>query len=105
MITFEDFLKLELKVGKILSAEKVEGTDKLLKIEVDTGEKRQLVAGIGDNYSPEELEGKKIVVLTNLEPKTLKGVESQGMLLAAEVEGKPVLLTVDKETQAGSKVS
>jgi len=105
MITFEDFQKLDLKVGKVESAERVEGTDKLVKIDVDTGEKRQLVAGIAESYSPEELVGKQVIILANLEPRTLKGVESQGMLLAAVDDGKPVLLTTEKEVKPGTKVS
>lgn len=105
-ITFDDFQKIELKVAKIESAEKVEGADKLLKLQISLGEeKKQLVAGIAEQYSPEELVGKQIVVVANLEPKSLRGVESQGMLLAAVAEGGPVLLQPDKEVKEGTKVS
>ena len=105
MITFEDFKKLEIKIGKILSAQKVEGTDKLLKLEVDIGEeKRQLVAGIAEYYEPEELINKEVPILINLEPKTIRGLESQGMLLAAVEGEKPVLLHPDKEILPGSIV-
>jgi len=106
MITFEDFKKLEIRIGKILSAQKVKGADKLLKLEVDIGkEKRQLVAGIAQYYEPEELINKQIPVLVNLEPRKIRGVESQGMLLAA-VEGKaPILLHPDKEVSPGSLIS
>ena len=105
MITFEDFKKMEIKIGKILSAQKVEGTDKLLKLEVDIGEeKRQLVAGIAEYYEPEELINKEVPILINLEPKTIRGLESQGMLLAAVEGEKPVLLHPDKEILPGSIV-
>lgn len=103
-VKFEDFEKMDLRVGKILSAERVEGADKLLKLEVDTGEKRTLVAGIAEYYKPEELIGKEIVVLVNLEPRKIKGIESQGMLLAAEEGDKVVLVSTDKEIKAGAKV-
>ena len=103
MITFEDFKKLEIRIGRIISAEKVEGTDKLLKLEIDLGaEKRQFVAGLAEFYEPDYLIGKEIPVLVNLEPKNFKGIESQGMILAADVEGKPVLLFPEKEIPAGS---
>ena len=104
-INFEEFQKIDLRIGKITEAEKIEGTDKLLKLKVDLGkEKRQLVAGIAKFYQPEDLVGKEIVVVANLEPKNLRGVESQGMLLAADVEGKPVLLKPDQEVPPGTKI-
>ena len=106
MITFEDFKKLEIRIGKILSAQKVEGTDKLLKLEVNIGkEKRQLVAGIAQYYEPEELINKQIPVLVNLEPRKIRGVESQGMLLAATEGEAPILLHPDKEVSPGSLIS
>lgn len=105
MITFDDFRKLDIQIGKILSAEKVEGTDKLLKLEIDFGvEKRQLVAGIAETYQPDQLLGKEVPVLMNLEPRKIRGTESQGMILAADVGGKPVLLLPDKEIPPGSAV-
>jgi len=105
MISFEDFQKLDLRVGKIIEAERVEGTDKLIRLEVDLGgEWRQLVAGVGEAYGPKELKGKEIVVVANLEPKIIKGIESQGMLLAAACEGKPVILIPEKEVPPGEKV-
>lgn len=105
MVHFDDFQKLDLHVGTIKTAEAVPGSDKLLKLIVDLGEEeRQLVGGIAKEYSPEELPGKQIVVLTNLEPRTLMGVESQGMLLAADVDGKPVLLAPDKEVPSGTPI-
>ncbi len=103
MISFEDFKRLEIRIGKIVSAEKVEGTDKLLKLEVDVGEeKRQLVAGIAQNYEPEQLMDKEVPILVNLEPRKIRGVESRGMLLAAIEEGRPVLLHPDREVSPGS---
>jgi len=103
MITFDDFKKLDIRIGKILTAEKVEGTDKLLKLEIDFGiEKRELVAGIAEIYQPEQVIGKEIPVLMNLEPRSIRGVESQGMILAVDVEGKPILLQPEKEVPPGS---
>src|SRR3989344_2155843 len=97
-ISFQDFQKLDLRIGKIELAEKVKGADKLLRIEVDLGsEKRQLVAGIANHYDPEDLIGKQVIVIANLEPRTLKGIESNGMILAASAEDGLVLLTTDKE--------
>jgi len=104
-ISFEDFKKLDIRVGKILSAEKVEGSSKLLKLEVDfTEEKRQIVAGISQFYEIDSLINKEAVFAFNLEPKSLKGIESQGMILAASSENGPVLLIPDKEVPPGSNV-
>jgi methionine--tRNA ligase beta chain len=105
MITFDEFKKMDLRVGEILKAERVEGTDKLLKMEVDIGtEKRTMVAGVADVYSPEELEGKKLIVIVNLQPAVIRGIESQGMLLAAEVEGKATISFFEKDILTGAKV-
>ena len=106
MISIEDFKKAELKIAKILSAERVEGSEKLIKLKVSLGEEeRQIVAGIGKAYEPEALIGKEIVVVANLEPRTLMGGESQGMLLAAsEGDGLPVLLVPEREIAPGSSV-
>jgi len=104
-ISIEDFKKLDLRIGKVLSAEDVPGADKLLKITVDFNtEKRTLVAGIKQHYSPEELIAKNIVVVFNLEPATIRGIQSQGMLLAAANGEKVILLTTDKDIDAGSKI-
>jgi len=104
-ITYEDFARLDLRIGKIEAAERVEGTAKLVKLSVDLGtEKRTLVAGIADSYEPESLAGKNIVVLANLKPRAIRGIESKGMLLAADVEGKAVLLTADREAPVGASV-
>ena len=104
-ISYEDFSKLDLKVAKILEVEKVENTDRLLRIQIDLGsEKRQLVAGLAKAYSPEEMVGKHIVVVANLEPAVIRGVESNGMLLAASSEDNISLLTLDRDIEPGSKV-
>lgn len=104
-ISYEDFQKLDLRIGRIQRAEKIQGATKLLKLDVSLGEEqRQLVAGIAERYDPETLPGKQIVVLANLEPKMLKGVESQGMILAADNSGKPVILQPEQDVPEGSKV-
>lgn len=112
MISFDDFNKLDIRIGTILEAEPVPDTDKLLKLKVDLGpstgsgqqELRALVAGIGDVYQSEELEGKQVPILTNLEPKTIKGIESKGMILAIDIDGKATLLFPDKKIPNGSKI-
>ena len=106
MIGFEDFMKVELKIGKILEVSDHPNADKLCVLKVDLGEKEiQLVAGIKKAYEPDQLVGKQIVVLANLEPKELRGVESQGMLLAAKDDEGLTILTTDREVKSGSKVS
>jgi methionine--tRNA ligase beta chain len=103
MISFDDFKKLDIRIGRIIAAERVQDTEKLLKIEIDVGtEKRQLVAGIAQSYEPDALIGKEIPVLLNLEPRTIRGVESHGMILAAVMDGKAVLMHPDKEVPPGS---
>ena len=106
MITYEDFKKIELKVAKILSAERVAGSDKLIKLFLDLGaEQRQIIAGIGKAYEPENLVGLKIIIVANLEPKSLMGIESNGMLLAASSgDGQPVLLIPQKEVPPGTEI-
>jgi methionine--tRNA ligase beta chain len=105
MITYEDFSKLDIRIGKIVSAEKVKGTDKLLKLEIDAGaEKREVVAGIAGLYEPSQLVGKEIPVLLNLQPKSIRGVISHGMILAIDVDGKPILIHPEKEVPPGSQV-
>ncbi len=107
-ISFSDFQKLDIRIGKILSAEKAEGTEKLMKMQVDFGEeKRQIVASIAEFYKPEDLIGKECPFLFNLEPKAFMGHESQGMILAIDVEGDMsdcVLLHPNKEVKPGAKV-
>ena len=106
MITFEDFKKLDLRIARILEVEKHPDADKLYIIKIAYQDKeKQLVAGIRQYYEADELIGKQIVVVDNLEPVSIRGVESQGMLLAAkDVEGLTIL-TTDREVQPGSKVS
>ncbi len=104
-ITFDEFKKMDLRVAEILKAERVEGTEKLLKLEIDIGtEKRQIVAGVADVYPPEKLIGKKIIVIANLKPAVIRGVESQGMLLAADLGGKPIIPFFEEDIPPGTKV-
>lgn len=106
MINFADFQKVHMRVAQIREAERVENSDKLLKLKVTIGgEERQVVAGIGKAYKPEDLVAKEIIVVTNLEPRKLMGLESQAMLLAASSGDHPVLLMPDKEVAPGSKIS
>ena len=105
MITFDEFKKLDLRVAKIIQAEKVEGSEKLIKMQVGIGgESRQIVAGIAVNYKPEDLVGRQIIVVANLEPKKLAGLESQGMLLAADGEEGPIILMPEKPVLPGTIV-
>jgi methionyl-tRNA synthetase len=105
LIAIDDFAKVELKVGKVVAAEKVEKSEKLLKLQVDIGEERQIVAGIAKSYTPDDLIGKKIVVVANLKPAKLMGIESHGMLLAAtDEEGRLSVLTLDREVKQGARV-
>jgi len=105
-ITLEEFARLDIRVGKVIKAERVPGARKLLRLEVDLGEPepRQLVAGLAGFYEPEELVGMNVVVLANLKPKRIMGVESRGMLLAADVDGRPVLLTTAEGVPPGTRV-
>jgi methionine--tRNA ligase beta chain len=112
-IAFDDFKKLDIRIGKVLSAEKIENSDKLLKLQVDFGPSAdasgqvqvlQIVSGIGQFYSPESLVGKEFPFVINLEPRVLRGVESQGMIMAASFDGQAVLLQPDKEIPPGSIV-
>ena len=105
-VTLEEFARLDIRVGKVVKAERVPGARKLLRLEVDLGEPepRQLVAGLAGFYEPEELVGMNVVVLANLKPKRIMGVESRGMLLAADVDGRPVLLTTAGDVPPGTRV-
>jgi len=105
-INIDEFKKLDIRVGEITSATRVPGTDKLIEVQVDIGgEVRTLATGLVPFYGPEDLVGKRIIVLTNLEPRRVRGVQSQGMLLAAEWDGKVALLTVEKDAPKGAKIS
>ncbi len=106
-ISIDDFLKVELRVGQVKAAEKVKGADKLLRLEVDIGtEVRQLVAGIALAYKPEDLIGRKVVIVANLQPRKLRGLESNGMIVAASVgeDGKPVLASFLEDVPIGAKL-
>lgn len=105
-VTFDDFSKLDIRLGTILEAERVPKADKLLKLVVDTGiDKRTIVSGIAEHYSPEEIIGKTVSVLLNLEPRKIRGVESQGMILMAEnSEGKLSFMTPEKGFEAGGEI-
>lgn len=106
MINFEEFKKIKLKIATILKAEKIEESENLIKLELDLGEeKRQILAGIQKYYDAEKLVGRQIVVVTNLEPRKMMGMESNGMLLAVNVDGKPVLLQPEDEVPAGSDIT
>ena len=102
-ITYEEFQKLDIRIGKILSAQNIKGSDKLLKLEVDIGEKRQIVAGIAKSHDPSELVGRMVAVMANMKPAKLFGVESRGMVLAADMDGA-VLLMPEREVKEGTKV-
>ncbi|MFP4017149.1 MAG: methionine--tRNA ligase [Halanaerobiales bacterium] len=106
LISFDDFTKLDIRVAEVIEAEKIEGSNKLLKLQVELGEeKRQLVAGVAKHYQAEDMVGKKILMLANLEPATIFGVESNGMILAASNdEGELTLTTVEKDISSGSRV-
>src|SRR6185369_647380 len=106
-IGIDDFLKVEMRVGQIKVAEKVKGADKLLRMEVDIGsEVRQVVAGIAKAYDPEKLIGRKVVIVANLQPRKLRGLESQGMIVAASLgdEGLPVLAGFLEDVPVGAKL-
>lgn len=105
-IEIKDFEKLDLKVGEILRIDDVPGADKLYKLEVDVGGKQiTLVAGLKQNYKKEKLVGKKIVVLTNLRPATIRGITSEGMLLAAVKDDKINIVTIDGDMEVGADIA
>ncbi|MEE9512347.1 MAG: tRNA-binding protein [Nitrosopumilaceae archaeon] len=104
-VSYEDFKKLDLRVAKIISVEKIPGKTKIVKGVVDLGsEKRDVIIGGAEFYQPEELVGKTVIVVANLEPKKLAGVESNAMLLAADVNNKPYWLTVTEEVEPGTRI-
>ena len=103
--TIDDLMKLSLRAGRIIKAEKVEKSKKLIKLEVDLGEEtRTVVAGIAESYSPDVLIGKDIILVANLKPATIMGIESNGMVLAGETDGEIILATFEKEVKPGSKI-
>ena len=112
MITYEDFSKIELRVATVMAAERVQGSEKLLKLQLDLGERdaadlpavRQIVAGVGKVYAPEQLVGTQIVIVANLAPRALMGIESNGMLLAAGGQDDVSLLRPERPVPPGSKI-
>lgn len=105
-INIEDFARIQMRVGQIREAEKIEGSRKLIRLMVDIGtEIRQVVAGIAEVYNPESLLNRKVILVTNLKPVRLMGVESDGMIVAASVDGKPVLATFNEEVPNGAMLS
>ncbi len=104
-VSYEDFKKLDLRVAKIVSVEKIPGKTKIVKGVIDLGsEKRDVIIGGAEFYQPEELVGRTVIVVANLEPKKLAGVESNAMLLAADVNNKPYWLTVTEEVEPGTRI-
>ena len=107
IITYDDFVKVQLKVGKIIDAEEIPNADKLYKLTVDLGEeKRTICAGIKEYYSKDELLNKKVIVVVNLAPRIMRGITSQGMLLAAsnEEHSKVILISPEKDIEVGANV-
>ncbi|MDD4062689.1 MAG: methionine--tRNA ligase subunit beta [Candidatus Pacebacteria bacterium] len=105
-INFEDFTKIDLRVAMIREATRVDGSSKIIKLVIDLGsEKRQVLAGVGEYYSPEELIDKKIVVVVNLLPRKIMGFDSEAMVLAVKDSKDLSLLNIDKEIELGSRVS
>ena len=106
MITFEDFTKLDIRIGKVISVEKVAGSDKLLKFIFDLGrEKRQILAGMAEFFpDPSVLIGKEMPILVNIEPRTFRGLKSEGMIIAADYNNEPILLCPEKDIPPGSIV-
>lgn len=109
IINFQDWEKLDLRVGRIINIEEIEGADKLYKLKIDLGDeigKRTICAGLKPYYKKEELEDKSIIIIVNLEPRKMRGIESQGMLLAAvnEDESKVILISPEKNIDNGSRI-
>ncbi len=104
-ITYDDFAKLDLRTAKIVSIEKIPGKSKIIKGIIDLGEeKREVIIGGAEYYQPEELVGKTVVVIANLEPRKIAGFDSNAMLLAADVNDKPFWLTVSEDVPLGTKI-
>ncbi len=102
-ISIEEFARVQMRVGQVLEAEKIEGSRKLIRMKVDIGtEVRQVVAGIAEAYAPESLLNRKVVIVANLKPARLMGVESNGMVVAASVDGRPVLATFVEDVPNGA---
>ena len=105
MLNFTDFKKVELRVGRVLEAERIPESDKLLKLKVSFGsEERQILAGIGKKYAPEDLLNKQLVIVANLEPRVMMGLESQGMILASNSDNGPIFLTPAQAVPDGATI-
>jgi len=104
-VSLEEFQRLDLRIGKVLKAEKIPEKRKIYKLQIDVGGQQiQTIAGGAEHYPVEYFQGRTVVVLLNLQPKTIAGIESKGMLLAADLHGKPIWLTVEGEVPAGTRV-
>lgn len=104
-VTYDDFAKLDIRIAKIIAVEPIPGKTKIIKGSIDLGaETRDVIIGGAQYYNPEELVGKIVVVIANLEPKTLAGIQSNAMLLAADVDDKPFWLTVNEDVPLGSVI-
>lgn len=104
-VSLEEFQKLDLRIGKVVKAERIPEKKKIYRLQIDVGGQQiQTIAGGAEYYPPDYFHGKAVVVLLNLEPKVISGIESKGMLLAADIQGKPIWLTVEGEVPAGTKV-
>lgn len=104
-VTYDDFAKLDIRVARILEVEKIPGKTKIVKGVIDLGEeKRQVIIGGAEYYQPEELVDKKVIVLANLEPRKIGGIESNAMLLAADLDDKPFWLTVNEDVPLGTRI-
>ena len=106
LIKFEDFEKVDMRIGTVLSVEEIEGSDKLLKLDVDFGEigKRQILSGIKEWYKKDDLIGKQLAFVINIEPRKMMGLESQGMIMAVDSSPKPLLLKIEENTKDGSEI-
>ena len=105
-MSFDKFMNVELRVARIVEASRVEGTDKLMQLQLDVGElgPRQIVAGIAEAYDAEQIVGKRIIIVANLKPARIRGVESNGMLLAGDLDGRPIVATFDEDVPPGTRV-
>jgi methionyl-tRNA synthetase len=103
-LKLEEFSRLDLRVAEVLQAESVPGSENLLKLEIDLGENRTVVAGIAHHYRPEDLVGRQVVVVANLKPATLMGIRSEAMVLVASVDGEMILIAPEKKAKPGSPV-
>lgn len=106
MVSFEQFNQIEFKVATVIKAEEIENTEKLLKLQLDIGEEKvqQIVSGLRPHYKPENLVGKQVIIIANLEPRVIKGVTSEGMLFAADSANGPVLILPEKKVENGARV-